>query len=193
MSSVIARAGGPTGIARRLWAEPGLTLSAAMRLILSRVQAANLDRLEAGHRQNFFELILPKQEALAYAFTEIEGQQVRGIGVTSEQMVTRQGLHIFSLIRTYRLRNVVETGVCNGLSSYIILSALQQTNGRLLSIDLPEFSNQDGSDLVWEGKGGAVVPAGREVGWLVDESLKSNWDLQLGSSQTRQCVRQERL
>lgn len=185
--SLLARAGGLSGAIRRLINQPRQTLVSIYRLIRSRINASRLQKFEAPHRQAFFEAVLPRQEALAQTFAGLQGQRVRNRAVTSGEMVTRQGLHLWALIREHHLATVVETGVCNGLSSYVILSALAtlQTNGktaRLTSIDLPEFSDESGSGLVWEGKGGAVVPAGLPVGWLVEDNQKDRWDLRLGRS-----------
>jgi hypothetical protein len=66
----------------------------------------------------------------------------------------------------------------------LFLDALEQNGeGRLISIDLPEFSDPalNGTEF-WEGKGGAVVPAGRSVGWLVPEAKRRRWRLVLGRS-----------
>lgn len=67
---------------------------------------------------------------------------------------------------------MVETGVASGSSTYYILQAMK-SNGRgtLYSIDLPNV-----------GKG-ALIPEGKEVGWLVPARLKCGWILILGRSQ----------
>ena len=56
--------------------------------------------------------------------------------------------------------------------------------GQLYSVDFPEILGEEyKADDFWEGKGSAVVPQGKESGWLVPEELKSRWHLHLGKSQ----------
>ena len=73
---------------------------------------------------------------------------------------------------------VVETGVHYGASSAFILKALEGTDGRLYSIDLPnvEYERDDGRlhrDL---------IPPRPEPGFVVPDTLKRNWRLILGDS-----------
>jgi len=65
---------------------------------------------------------------------------------------------------------IIETGVNTGLSSAMILLALKKNNkGHLYSIDLP----------IEETKKFLLNKA---VGWLVPDSLKERWTLELGDS-----------
>jgi hypothetical protein len=66
----------------------------------------------------------------------------------------------------------------------MILDALEENgHGQLISIDLPEFSDPAlNRDDFWEGKGGAVIPAGLSPGWLVSEAKRQQWQLVLGRS-----------
>lgn len=75
---------------------------------------------------------------------------------------------------------VVETGVENGLSSRVILYAMER-NGRgvLHSIDLP---NADVEDKASGFRQRSIMPPGRETGWLVPASLRSRWHLHLGDA-----------
>jgi len=67
---------------------------------------------------------------------------------------------IYTIIRCFKPRIVVETEVANGASSTFILSALEKNNlGKLYSIDLPS------KDLLLK----------EEVGWLVPQSLRNRW------------------
>lgn len=92
---------------------------------------------------------------------------------------------LFALVREFRPRTLVETGVCNGVSTAVLLAALDRNGeGCLYSLDLPEHTDTTyppGS--FWEGKLGAVVPHGRPPGWLVPEPLRARWTLRLGRSQ----------
>jgi Methyltransferase domain len=92
---------------------------------------------------------------------------------------------LYAVLRKLRPEVAVETGVCNGVSTSIILQALDQNGqGSLFSVDLPEFTDSDPKhDPFWSGKGGAVVPAGREPGWAIPDRLRERWELIVGPSQ----------
>jgi predicted O-methyltransferase YrrM len=96
-----------------------------------------------------------------------------------------QGVRLYGLVRDARPAIAVETGVCNGVSTALILAALARNGtGALSSIDYPERAGVAYPDTAfWQGKKGAVVPAGREPGWLVPAPLRSRWTLTLGRSQ----------
>ena len=87
---------------------------------------------------------------------------------------------LYSLIREHRPETVVETGVCNGLSSSVILKALKDNDkGRLVSVDLPAKA---GSDDISEERTGAVIPPYKESGWVVPNHLRSRWTLNIGDT-----------
>ena len=121
---------------------------------------------------------------LGRKFSEIDGTTVRGNRYTPGAMLSAQATHLYAIIRQLKPHVVVETGVCNGLSSAIILSALAKNSaGHLYSIDLPEFTDATGnSEQFWSGKGGAVVPRDERSGWLVPDTLRGRWTLLLGKS-----------
>ncbi len=84
---------------------------------------------------------------------------------------------IYSLIRNKKPETVVETGVCNGMSSAVILKALKDNGkGRLYSVDLPVEAG------TIEDRKGAVIPPGKTSGWLVTEEMKDIWELYLGDT-----------
>ncbi len=84
---------------------------------------------------------------------------------------------LYSLIRHKKPEIVVETGVCNGMSSAVILKALKDNErGRLYSVDLPVEAG------TIEDRKGAVIPPGKSSGWLVTEDLKDIWELNLGNT-----------
>ena len=67
----------------------------------------------------------------------------------------------------------METGVAHGHSSWCILNALAMNGkGRLTSIDLPN------NDL---DKPYNVENFNKEPGWIIPDSLRNYWDLQLGN------------
>jgi len=96
-----------------------------------------------------------------------------------------EGLRLYAVLRKLRPAVAVETGVCNGVSTAFLLLALHANGtGELHSLDLPEIAGEDYEPgTFWDGKGGAVVPAGKEPGWMVPERLRGRWQLTLGRSQ----------
>src|SRR3989442_15033235 len=73
---------------------------------------------------------------LGAKFSEIDGTTVRGNRYTPGAMLSAHATHLYAIIRQLKLRTVVETGVCNGLSSAIVLAALAKNDaGHLYSID----------------------------------------------------------
>lgn len=122
--------------------------------------------------------------ALDVRFKGVTGTTASGVHYVAGAIKRSHASHIYALVRRLRPERMVETGVCNGLSSAVILRAMQvNAAGRLFSVDLPEFSGvQDDAPVFWSGKGGAVVPKGLAAGWLVPGALRARWDLRLGRS-----------
>ena len=96
-------------------------------------------------------------------------------------------LFLHTLTRILKPEIVVETGVASGRSSSAILQAISENKkGTLHSVDLPHFyegtaptfKETDEGNMELQG----YVPAGKEPGWLIPESLRSNWRLILGDS-----------
>jgi len=78
---------------------------------------------------------------------------------------------IYSVVRAVKPEIVIETGVCNGISTYFILSAQERNGyGMLYSIDIEETIS---SNRFKEEK---------KTGWLVPEKLKHRWNFLLGDS-----------
>jgi predicted O-methyltransferase YrrM len=96
-----------------------------------------------------------------------------------------EGLRLYAVLRKLQPAVAVETGVCNGVSTAFLLLALDANGaGELHSLDLPEIAGEDYEPgTFWDGKGGAVVPAGKEPGWMVPDRLRTRWQLTLGRSQ----------
>ena len=92
---------------------------------------------------------------------------------------------LYAVVRALRPRVLVETGVCNGVSSAVILQALEDNQiGSLYSIDLPEFAEPEARPTDhWAGKGGAVISPGNEPGWVIPPGLRGRWELIVGRSQ----------
>jgi len=78
---------------------------------------------------------------------------------------------LYVIIRALSPEVVVETGVCHGMSSTAILGALNRNgHGELFSIDAPNLDPL------------AMLPPGKEPGWIIPERLKSQWRLHIGLS-----------
>lgn len=78
------------------------------------------------------------------------------------------GTHLYCVIRALRPNTIVETGVASGLSSSLILKALDANGlGHLHSIDLPYQ---------------VALPDGKQTGWVVPEDLRHRWSLHIGDA-----------
>ena len=119
----------------------------------------------------------------------VQGETPRGKRYNTGRVTGRdgydEGLRLYQLLRDLRPRVAVETGVCNGVSTAFLLRALEDNGGgELHSIDLPEVAGEDYEEgTFWDGKGGAVIPPGKEPGWMVPPELQARWNLVLGRSQ----------
>lgn len=91
---------------------------------------------------------------------------------------------LFILMRKLKPHVVVETGVAQGISSYVILSALSLNfTGSLISIDLPNYN--PGGYVYSDGTTHpAYVPKSLGTGWMVPEGLRNRWSLKIGKSET---------
>jgi len=115
----------------------------------------------------------------------VSGKTYRGNPYSFGAIDYEVGSLLYAFIRKTKPCVLVETGVCNGVSTAFILLALSQNrNGRLYSIDLPEVEGVDYKEWsFWEGKGGATIPKNKEPGWIIPHYLKKRWKLFLGKSQ----------
>ena len=83
-----------------------------------------------------------------------------------------EAISVYILVLHFKPEIVVETGVSDGMSSFFILSALNENNkGNLYSIDFPEV--------------GMPKLYGKEPGWIVDEALRQRWTLIYGKSESK--------
>jgi predicted O-methyltransferase YrrM len=94
-------------------------------------------------------------------------------------------LFLYWLVRQLKPRTVVQTGVCNGLSTAFMMLGLAKNGpeGRLHAIDLASVF--DAGDPSWtiEGKvHGVVVPEGKTSGWLVPDVYRERLVLRLGNA-----------
>jgi hypothetical protein len=69
-------------------------------------------------------------------------------------------------------------------TAFLLLALERNGEGELYSIDLPEVAGEEYEQgTFWDGKGGAVIPPGKEPGWMVPSDLRRRWQLVLGRSQ----------
>lgn len=96
-------------------------------------------------------------------------------------------LDYYALIREFEPDVVIETGVCNGVSTLVALLAMDQNdNGHLYSVDYPFYADESLEEFrtdTFESYGGAAIPTDKEPGWIVPDSLKSRWTLTIGKTQ----------
>ncbi len=117
----------------------------------------------------------------------ISGITYRGNPYGFAGMRPEVSIRLYGLVREFRPKILIETGVCNGVSTAVILAALERNNaGSLYSIDLPEYTDTDYEEgIFWEGKKGAVVPKENLPGWLIPDKYRERWYLTLGRSQEK--------
>jgi predicted O-methyltransferase YrrM len=152
--------------------------------------AGKIDELDAYRRELDESGMIPHlEEQAAYFWRTVSGRTSRGQRYNTGRATGRdgyeEGVHLYATVRELAPEVAVETGVCNGVATAFLLLALDR-NGRgiLHSIDLPEFAGRDyAPGEFWEGKGGAVVPAGKKPGWMIPEELHGPWRLTMGRSQ----------
>ncbi|QYJ00065.1 class I SAM-dependent methyltransferase [Thalassovita mediterranea] len=196
MSNAIARIletvkdrGGPAAVIKNAASRPSAMAKALIRAVAGnwRAMAAGTSKKAEHYHSELRDsgLVETLNSRLTKEFTRISGAQVRGKAAVPGGMRSLHAEVLWLLVRSRKPATVVETGVCNGLSSAVLLEALSRNGlGTLISVDLPEFTDPALNRFeVWDGKGGAAVPAGKDVGWLVRDDLKSYWQLELGPSQ----------
>lgn len=89
--------------------------------------------------------------------------------------------YLYLVCRHFKANKVVETGVHYGISSAFILKALHESGGHLFSIDLPNVRYQRDNGLFHFD----AMPSNADPGFVVPESLRSNWNLLIGDSRSR--------
>lgn len=87
---------------------------------------------------------------------------------------------IYLLVRTYKPKIMFETGVFDGLSSMLILKAMEDNQkGCLISFDIPprEPIKHSTNMMVF-----THLPKNFKSGWVVPTDLKHRWELHLGDT-----------
>lgn len=95
----------------------------------------------------------------------------------------------YALTRKLQPEVLVETGVCNGISTlYFLLALAENQRGVLHSIDYPYFADESLKEFraeTFAKYGGAAIPADETPGWIVPDELHDQWTLWTGKSQRR--------
>jgi predicted O-methyltransferase YrrM len=94
-------------------------------------------------------------------------------------------IYLYWLIRHLKPETVVQTGVCNGLSSAFMMLALVQNGpkGKLHVIDLPPVF--DPNDPAWTAEGkvyGVTIPEGKTSGWMVPDAYRDRIEILNGDA-----------
>ena len=90
-----------------------------------------------------------------------------------------------SSARRAKPRHIVQTGVCNGLSSAFMMLALVKNGpeGTLHVIDLPAvFSPNDPDWTVKDKVYGVVIPEGKSSGWMVPDAYHDRLEVRIGDA-----------
>lgn len=109
-------------------------------------------------------------------------EQLSGIGLET-------GQQYYAIVRKLQPSVLVETGVCNGVSTLCILLALNENEtGQLHSIDFPYRADEPLDEFrskTFEKYGGAAIPSDKEPGWIIPDELRNRWSLTIGKSQRK--------
>jgi len=116
-----------------------------------------------------------------------EFQQLAGETDVFGTISTEGASEIYALVREHKPKVVVESGVCNGLSTLSILLAMDQNGiGQVHSIDYPYRADDRLKDFrkeTFSGYAGAAIPADKDPGWVIPDELRVRWSLRIGKSQ----------
>ncbi len=94
-------------------------------------------------------------------------------------------LFLYWTIRKFKPKTVVQTGVCNGLSSAFMMLALAKngSEGTLHVVDLAAVFNPSDPDWTVKDKVyGVVIPEGKGSGWMVPDMYKNRFFVQNGDA-----------
>lgn len=94
-------------------------------------------------------------------------------------------IFLYWVVRRLKPKTIVQTGVCNGLSSAFMTLALAKNGqeGSLYAIDMPPIF--DSNDEAWKVKGkiyGVTIPEGKTSGWLVPDAYRHRFEVFSGDA-----------
>lgn len=94
-------------------------------------------------------------------------------------------LFLYWTVRTFKPKTIVQTGVCNGLSSAFMMLALAKngSEGTLHVVDLAAVFNPNDPDWTVRDKVyGVVIPEGQGSGWMVPDMYRNRFFVQNGDA-----------
>jgi predicted O-methyltransferase YrrM len=94
-------------------------------------------------------------------------------------------LFLYWLVRKLNPKIIVQTGVCNGLSSAFMMLGLAKngSQGSLHAIDLPPVFNPNEPGWTVKGKVyGVVIPEGKSSGWIVPDAYRNRFEVWNGDA-----------
>jgi predicted O-methyltransferase YrrM len=94
-------------------------------------------------------------------------------------------LFLYWLVRKLNPKIIVQTGVCNGLSSAFMMLGLAKNGpqGSLHAIDLPPVFNPNEPGWTVKGKVyGVVIPEGETSGWIVPDAYRNRFEVWNGDA-----------
>ncbi len=140
---------------------------------MDEVLLEQLEEYEVESKHGIEGFITDVEDRINEEFSEYESYYPATLGKKS-------GIKLYSLVREMKPEVMVETGVCNGFSSSVILKAMEDNDkGKLYSVDLPVKIDELEEN---RDKTGAVIPPGKDSGWAVPEVLRDRWDLFKGDT-----------
>jgi len=92
---------------------------------------------------------------------------------------------LYWMVRKFKPKVIVQTGVSNGLSSAFMMLALAKNgpDGKLYAIDIPAIYDPKNPD--WKQKGtvyGVAIPEGKSSGWMVPDIYKDRAEMLIGDA-----------
>lgn len=184
------RSGGVGAVLRRLLAvSPRSVIRALSRpdMLLTRLQKPS-----ESSTQEFVEFLFGATPAVGERYRQLHRQFItdhRYFDELNKRMVEKRdrrvwrirwGELLYVIVRLEEPEVIIETGVFDGISSSVILKALEDNGkGRLYSIDLPARSAIEGSTNRMQENS---LPKGCDPGWVVPEYLRARYDLKLGDA-----------
>lgn len=105
-------------------------------------------------------------------FQELLAKNLRNLGAPG----FTEARMLYLIVRALRPRIVIETGVANGVTSTMILLALNKNKfGNLYSIDWSV-------NKIKSKRKATQLPSGKNIGWLVPDKLKERWVVSFGDA-----------
>lgn len=151
------------------------------RLILNLSRYYVYSHIIGSYSQDDFRFVQSLFSDISTKMSKVFNRRDFTIGTTGGSIDTKESV-IFALIRRFRPSRFLETGVAQGVTSEVILSAMSLNGGgKLVSVDWapPDrggFVDADGNVEK------VSVPGGLEPGWLVSESNRDQWRLIQGKT-----------